>query len=204
MSQSTGSPQKRQVQRTRAWIFEALILLLDEKPYDKISISDITRKAGIARQTFYRNYGDKDDIVIEYLLNTMSFEFLKAEGNKHTNKQEAIVLCFSKKYILAHRAKLEKLLAIDEIQRRIFHDAQKFPLLLLEQFREGLSDDEYLVCRYKLCYQITGCLRVFFDWFIYDMPMSSEHLANMLNAMNTPKVIRYRNIPNVVVRFDGE
>jgi AcrR family transcriptional regulator len=53
--QKSGS-NNRQVRRTRSWISEALMLLMDEKPYDKITVSDITEKAGIARQTFYRNY----------------------------------------------------------------------------------------------------------------------------------------------------
>ena len=35
--------------------------------YSDISITDIARRAGLARQTFYRNYQDKDDILFDFL-----------------------------------------------------------------------------------------------------------------------------------------
>ena len=67
-----------------------------------------------------------------------------------------------------------------------------------------LTAHEYLVCRYKLCYQITGSLRVLFDWFINDMPMPIDNIVEMLNRMNIPKTVQYRNIPSIVVRRKGE
>jgi AcrR family transcriptional regulator len=50
----------------------AFALLMDAKPYSKITISDICEKAGIARPTFYRNYNDKDDIVFECFRKTLN------------------------------------------------------------------------------------------------------------------------------------
>jgi len=194
----------RQVQRTRSWIFEALMLLLDEKPYDKISISDITNKAGIARQTFYRNYDGKDDILLAYLSSTLSFESLKVGDGKEEGRQNTIVLSFRYRYMLENRDRLKKVMAIAEVEQRIYRDAQNFPLALLEQYRKEISTEEYVICRYKLCFQITGCLRVFFDWFVNDMPMSFPSLVEMMNAMNTPKVVRFRNIPNILVRIAEE
>jgi hypothetical protein len=116
------------------------MLLMDEKPYSKITVSDITEKAGIARQTFYR----------------------------------------------------------------IFRDLQKYPMSLIKQFKGKLSADEYLIGRYKLCYQITGFLSLFSDWFINDMPMPVEKLISMINSMNTPKTIQLRNIPSILVKLKNE
>jgi AcrR family transcriptional regulator len=90
-----SSSNNRQVQRTRSWIFEALMALMDEKPYDKITISGITEKAGVARQTFYRNYDGKDDVIYEYARNTMDTKFLDIEKNRDYKKQDAIILAFN-------------------------------------------------------------------------------------------------------------
>lgn len=47
------------------YIYEALIELMRQKPYDEITITDITKKAGVSRMAYYRNYRDKDDILIQ-------------------------------------------------------------------------------------------------------------------------------------------
>ncbi|MFS0558391.1 TetR/AcrR family transcriptional regulator [Brevibacillus sp. 179-C9.3 HS] len=54
-------------QPSKEWITLALLQLMEKTQYSHISITEITRKAGLARQTFYRNYEDKDDILYEYL-----------------------------------------------------------------------------------------------------------------------------------------
>jgi AcrR family transcriptional regulator len=188
----------RQVQRTKGWIFDALMLLMDKKPYHKITVSDITGKAGIARQTFYRNYDDKDAVIFEYLSNTLKTDLLKIDaGGK--NGQNNIVLTFNYNYMIAHRDNLKKILTATGIENRIFHESKKFPLLLMEQYQDSLSSEEYVICRYKLCYQITGCLRVLFDWFIHDMPLPADTLAAMLNVMDIPRSTQYHNIPNITI-----
>jgi AcrR family transcriptional regulator len=53
-----------QVTRSKEWIYNALIYLLKKNTFRKISIEDITKKAGVARPTFYRNFGSKEDILI--------------------------------------------------------------------------------------------------------------------------------------------
>jgi AcrR family transcriptional regulator len=50
----------------KAYIAESLLLLMEKKPYAGISISDITRKAGVNRSTYYRNFNSKDDIIKFY------------------------------------------------------------------------------------------------------------------------------------------
>lgn len=45
----------------------ALILLMKKTDYDRISIVDITRKAGVSRMTYYRNFASKEDILEQYM-----------------------------------------------------------------------------------------------------------------------------------------
>jgi predicted transcriptional regulator len=203
MIQKSNKPN-RQVQRTKSWIFEALMLLIEKMPYNKITVSDICEKAGIARPTFYRNYKDKDDIAREYLLNVFSTELLNIEEIKKDDKQNTIVLMLDYRYMISNQKNLKKILSNVDMVKHIYHEGQMFPISFLEHYKKKLSTEEYLICRYKLCYQITGCLMVFFDWFINDIPISVENIVLMLNAMNIPKTIQYRNIPSIVVRMKDE
>ncbi|WP_028548576.1 TetR/AcrR family transcriptional regulator [Paenibacillus sp. UNC451MF] len=63
MSEQVG----KQALRSQEWIQTALFQLMEKKAYSHISITEITDRAGLARQTFYRNYQDKDEILLNYL-----------------------------------------------------------------------------------------------------------------------------------------
>lgn len=54
---------------TRKRIAQAFIQLLQEKEFDKISVSHIMERAGIRRQTFYNYFLDKYDLV-EWIFKT--------------------------------------------------------------------------------------------------------------------------------------
>lgn len=51
----------------RQSIETALIELLEDKPLDQISISQLVAKAGVSRNAFYRNYRSKEDILKQRL-----------------------------------------------------------------------------------------------------------------------------------------
>lgn len=53
--------------RSRQMMKDALLVLMRKKPFDKITITEITQEADLVRKTFYRNYGTKEDILDEYL-----------------------------------------------------------------------------------------------------------------------------------------
>lgn len=53
----------RRILKTRSVIKESLTSLMKEKPFDKITIKDLTEKANINRATFYLHYMDKYDLL---------------------------------------------------------------------------------------------------------------------------------------------
>lgn len=57
----------RRIARTRRALANALIELVLESGYDKISIRDLTERADIGYATFYRHYKSKDELLIRYL-----------------------------------------------------------------------------------------------------------------------------------------
>ncbi len=58
----------------------ALLKLMKEKPFDEISVTELSKKAGVGRVSFYRNYSSKQDILLNYLCqctDTWWAEFIK-------------------------------------------------------------------------------------------------------------------------------
>ena len=63
----TGTPQDRRVRRTRQRLNDALMELVVEKGYDKMTVQDLIDRADVGRSTFYAHYETKDDLLVSGL-----------------------------------------------------------------------------------------------------------------------------------------
>ncbi len=65
------SGNDRRVRRTRATLHRALIELMIEHGYDRVTVQDVLERADVGRSTFYAHYRSKDDLLVvsgtEYL-----------------------------------------------------------------------------------------------------------------------------------------
>ena len=52
---------------TKNCIMDALLQLMHTKDYEQITISELTRKAGVSRMSYYRSYSSKDSILTDYM-----------------------------------------------------------------------------------------------------------------------------------------
>lgn len=55
--------KNRNALRSMRLLQEAFVRLLAEKPYEQITVSDVTREADLNRGTFYAHYGNMDDLL---------------------------------------------------------------------------------------------------------------------------------------------
>lgn len=53
--------------RSRQWLTAALWALMQEKPFARITISEIAERAQLSRRTFYRNFSSKEELLAEHL-----------------------------------------------------------------------------------------------------------------------------------------
>jgi AcrR family transcriptional regulator len=60
-------PMDRRVRRSRKLMQDALLDLLEHHDYSKISVSQITEKADVARTTFYSHFQSKDELLLSYI-----------------------------------------------------------------------------------------------------------------------------------------
>jgi len=57
-----AKPADSRAVRTRAQIDSAFVMLLHHRSYENMRVSDITKKAGVGRATFYAHFTSKDDL----------------------------------------------------------------------------------------------------------------------------------------------
>lgn len=97
------SNKKESTTLVKKCIVDALLILMNEKEFDDISITEICNKAGVSRMAYYRNYYTKKDIIIEYLKD-IAEDFKKEshswqERNEYTNKNVIrFLFTYFKKY----------------------------------------------------------------------------------------------------------
>ena len=59
-----NAEQKRFFQQC---LYDALMKLMQEKKFEKISIGELCDRAGVSRMTYYRSYNSKEDILLQHL-----------------------------------------------------------------------------------------------------------------------------------------
>jgi AcrR family transcriptional regulator len=62
-----GEVADRRVRRTRQSLRRALVELILEKGYDRITVQEIIDRADVGRSTFYAHFVDKDDLLLSGL-----------------------------------------------------------------------------------------------------------------------------------------
>ena len=53
--------------RTKKLLYDGLIQLLKERPFEEVKVSDICERAYINRSTFYAHYTDKYDLLDDFI-----------------------------------------------------------------------------------------------------------------------------------------
>jgi len=90
------------VRRTRDVLGDALIALMQEKPFDTITVQDVLDRAHVSRSTFYAHYSDKDDLLMSD--SEEFFEALSTALSAHGDKSDRV---FPVKEFFTHLADVQ-------------------------------------------------------------------------------------------------
>lgn len=164
----------------RDCIFNALLTLMDEKPFQDISISDITRRANVSRMAYYRNYSSKEEILTSHL---------EGELNQYvqfTQPNDSGELCITQKNIarLFEHCKEEKkfILACDNAGLG-YYFLDACTVYLHRYFMREEKRREYVLNAYAsaLCSTIIR-------WLRNGAVETTEQMAEMLYGIYGPHV----------------
>jgi AcrR family transcriptional regulator len=99
-----GSKKKTdaRVRRTRDALGDALIALMQEKPFDTITVQEVLDRAHVSRSTFYSHYSDKDDLLMSDA--EEFFESLSTALSAHGDKTDRV---FPVKEFFTHLADVQ-------------------------------------------------------------------------------------------------
>ena len=85
-----GSNKKTdaRVRRTRDALGDALVALMQEKPFDTITVQEVLDRAHVSRSTFYSHYSDKDDLLMSDA--EEFFEAISMALSEHGDKSDRV------------------------------------------------------------------------------------------------------------------
>lgn len=138
-------------------IADALIKLLESKPYDKITVREITDCAKVGRATYFRQFSSKDDVLI-YKVKLLWRRWVENRllDKKHIYSAENLMTFFE--FIYSIRSINSVLMKADKMNVLI--------IALSEEF--GLNDTKDPAERYRFRFIAFGITGVLTEWIKRD------------------------------------
>lgn len=161
--------------KVKRGIEDALMSLMREKSFSDITVSDIIKKSGVARASYYRNYYTKEGIIIEATENAKaSYMARLAETGCAYNSYEGILLAF--RYFNAYRK---------HILNVYNAGLSSIYLKLLDEYLENEEGDmkQTDIRRYMLYFYSGAVYNVFIKWLENGMEESPEEVATLVYSL---------------------
>ncbi|UTR05961.1 TetR/AcrR family transcriptional regulator [Alkalihalobacillus sp. LMS6] len=87
------SNRNRTYKKTRYALIQALITLMDKNAYKEITVSEIVDKAAVSRQSFYRHFDGKEDVIQSYF-DELCEQFLSSINEKKDMHIHDVLLAY--------------------------------------------------------------------------------------------------------------
>lgn len=159
-----GEAKNRNALRSKRMLAQALSELILEMPYEKITVSAITRRADLNRGTFYAHYESVDDLMREVLddivekLFSVLDEAMRVEFPRHPEPVIAKAIAY-----LQDEADLYRLLAAGESAPVFLADMKRRITEALVGHVAPCHEDE-AEARIAVVYLSSGLVDVAFAW----------------------------------------
>jgi predicted DNA-binding transcriptional regulator AlpA len=171
---------EEQFKQISSWIGEALILLLDEKPYRAISVEDIAKKAGVARPTFYRHFTGKDDVILQFFDGV--FNPQKNAIGTTSSECGIVEMTFPFGQVLKYANVLKKILNSDA-EQLCYVAARKWSTFIIDQYTGKMPKDKQIIFNYLVRYKNYGAMLLIINWIKDDMPVPPETIIKLVREM---------------------
>ncbi|MDD6808473.1 MAG: TetR/AcrR family transcriptional regulator [Oscillospiraceae bacterium] len=163
---------------TKESIFQALMILMKKKDYQEITVTEITKKAGVSRMAYYRNYESKEDILTTYLDDLFQDYINTISKNMGPDMSEVYIGFFE--YFRAQEDFLKMIIKakLNSLLLEKFDEYMNFVLNLI-----FLQVEPSAVNKYELHYAAGGIYKVLMEWIRGGMKESDKEMASIIQHL---------------------
>jgi AcrR family transcriptional regulator len=185
----------RRVRHTRDALGDALLTLMQEKPFEAIRVQHVLDRAGIGRSTFYAHYRNKDDLFLSDLE-----DFLEPMSTLLLRRREVSDRIAPVRELFAHVAEMRQLhtaLAAADKLRNFLEMGQGCFARAIEQRLGELPSSRAVVPakRTAMAHVFAGGLLSLMSWWVdHGTPASPEEMDNLYHQIVWSGVTAGRNL----------
>lgn len=169
---------------TREYILESFFKLLETSSFEKISVSNITNKAGVSRMSFYRNFKSKDDLIKQTLSQIITYlqDLIK---NIETKNEYIVIKCFFEAFKEYKRFLIA--LASSPI-------AKSLAEITRSKLIENLPEDKFnKTAKYLPVFYYSAIISVMFEWLKNGCEESPEEMARFICSLTSFDLFEHFN-----------
>ena len=169
--------------RSKKLITDALITLLDEKPLDKITVTDIVKKADINRGTFYAHYDGVMDVVTSIFEN--AYEIIKSSITIfHDNSDfDMGIMLKQLQTVMEHDFDFYKKIFSSDINMKIYEEISNVLISYIYEHEAEISNVSHKDFVFYTSFYSGGIIKLYRDWFIGELPMSFDELTERASVL---------------------
>ena len=169
--------------RSKKWIASALLELMTEKPFIKITIQEIADKAELDRRTFYRNFESKEDI-LAYHVRGISNEYADALIDETTLSISASLQLFCE-IAYKHKDFISLLIQnnLSILLLSVFNEVlPKIHAKVKDKLSTPIASDETHI-DYIFAYNAGGFWNILNKWFEDDNVIPPSQIAGVMSSL---------------------
>lgn len=184
-------------QNTAELMDQALLLLLETKEYDYITVKEVCAKAGVNRSTFYLHYESLDDLLIEsveYITNKLFKKYDTELMNKDLIEKSSLddLFFITPKYIIPYLEFIKEnknILSIVTSESIMYKNSENFDKIyknVLEPIliRHKIPDDQR---KYVVYFYTGGINSIVIKWLKNNCKESIEEIGNIIMSCISKK-----------------
>jgi len=178
--------QPEKIEQTKQSLLDAFCKLYNKKPFEKISVLEIARKAGYNRSTFYQYFSDIYEL-LDYIENDV-LDYLEKNSPKEKNTEitqaviQRVVRLYEEKgtYLNALLGKYGNNRFLERLKEKIPLDVQGLAL-----------SDKKTITPYLIEFHRSTSLSLFQFWQNRKKDLSIEELADLMIRLYTKGISDY-------------
>lgn len=166
--------------RSRKLIQQAFADMLQEKSADKITVTDVVKKADINRGTFYAHYAGIPELIRGILEEHMQIikDMVRGSLTENNVPNPRLIFAHINDMIGANVDFYRKALT-SGIGEAIMEQLRNLLLEFLLEFEEEFSDMDHEYYIFVISFGTGGAIALYRDWFHGKLPLSLEAVSEM-------------------------